>query len=259
VTLARTPASRLAVPAPAREWLTALADLVFPPFCPVCRARLGEGRRDPLCGPCWARLERIQPPVCRVCGLPLGALPGSALDGRRCGPCRLSPPAFRYARAAAHYGETVRQAIHAFKFGGRRALAGPLGDLLADADLAGLAPPGPDLLVPVPLFPTRQRERGFNQSELLAARLGRLTGLPVAGRALHRRRATAVQADLPARERAANVRGAFAVRWPEKVTGRHVLLVDDVLTTGSTADSCAAALLDAGAETVGVLTVARVS
>jgi ComF family protein len=259
VTIARDSAPRPFLPTLAREWLTALADLVFPPFCPVCRARLGEGRRDPLCGACWARLERIRPPVCRVCGLPLGALPGSALDGRRCGPCRLHPPAFAYARAAAEYGETVRRAIHAFKFGGRRALATPLGDLLAGVDLADVAAPGPDLLVPVPLYPSRQRQRGFNQAELLAARLGRLSGLSVDRRALRRRRGTAVQADLPARERAANVRGAFVVGRPERVAGRDVLLVDDVMTTGATAGSCAAALLDAGAATVGVLTVARVS
>ncbi len=244
---------------PAREWLAALVDLVFPPFCPICRGRLAEGRRDPLCGACWARLERIAGPVCRVCGLPLGSLSAAPLEGRSCGPCRLSPPAFRYARAAARYGDTVRQAVHALKFGGRRAMAAPLGDLLAGVDLAGLTPPGPDLAVPVPLYPGRERARGFNQAALLAARLGRVTGLPVDAGVLRRRRATAVQADLPAREREANVRGAFVVRRPERVAGRHVLLVDDVLTTGSTAGACAAALLEAGAATVGVLTVARVS
>lgn len=244
---------------PAREWLTALLDLAFPPFCPVCRARLGEGRRDPLCAGCWAGLERITGPVCRVCGVPFDPLAGAGLGGRTCGACRLTPPPFHYARAAARYGDTVRQAVHAFKFGRRRALAAPLGDLLAGIGLAGLPGPEPDLVLPVPLHPSRERERGFNQAALLAARLGRAVGLAVDVTALKRRRATAAQADLPARERQANVRGAFTVRRPERVAGRHVLLVDDVLTTGSTAGSCATALLQAGAAVVGVLTVARVS
>jgi ComF family protein len=238
-----------------REWLVALLDLLFPPFCPVCRARLGDERRDPLCGGCWAGLERITGPVCRVCGLPLDAPAEPEPRGRTCGACRLSPPAFSYARAAARYGDTVRQAVHAFKFGRRRALAGPLGDLLAGVPLAA---PGPDLVIPVPLHPARERERGFNQAALLATRLGRAAGVPVDGSVLRRVRPTAAQADLPARDRQHNVRGAFAVRRPERVSGRHVLLVDDVLTTGSTAGSCAAALLDAGAAAVGVLTVARV-
>jgi ComF family protein len=238
-------------------WLTALLDLTFPPFCPICRARLGAGRRDPLCGGCWDGLERITGPICRVCGLPLPGLPGASGDLRTCGACRVAPPAFQYARAALRYGDTVRQAVHAFKFGGRRALAAPLGDLLADLDLTALPVEPPDLVVPVPLHPRRERARGFNQAALLADRLGRRKGLPVESFALRRARPTAAQSDLPAGEREANVLGAFAVRWPDRIAGRHVLLVDDVLTTGSTSGSCAGALLEAGAAGVGVLTVAR--
>jgi ComF family protein len=234
-----------------RAWAGALLDLVFPPICPLCRARLGAGRRDPLCGACWQALERIDEPVCRLCGLPL-TIPGL------CGACRRRRPAFSYARAAARYGDVVREALHAFKFGGRRALAAPLGDLLAAPGPGALPEAAPDLLLPVPLHPRRRRERGFNQSLLLARRVGRAWGLPVRSDILRRTAATSPQTDLSAQARRANVRGAFLLRRPELVAGRHVVLVDDILTTGATAGECARVLREAGAATVGVLTVARV-
>ena len=257
----------LAPPPPAvsawRQWLTAALDLVFPPFCPVCAERLGPGRRDPLCGACWSALERLTPPCCRLCGLPFGVFPGGADDetsdagGRLCGPCRRRRPAWAYARAAARYGDHVRDALHAFKFGGRRALAGPLGALMAELGPA-LPLAAVDVLVPVPLHPRRLRERGFNQSWLLARRLAAAWGVTARSDVLARRVATAAQTDLGAEARRLNVRGAFVVRRPELVAGRHVLLVDDILTTGATAAECALALRAGGAATVGVVTVARV-
>ncbi len=245
-----------------REWLTAAVDLVFPPFCPLCAARLGAGRRDPLCGACWERLERIVAPCCRRCGIPFGVFASDDVSGETmpggllCGSCRAARPPWAYARAAAHYGECARDALHAFKFGGRRALASPLGDLLAE-----LGPTLPlaavDVVVPVPLHPRRERERGFNQSWLLARRLAATWGLTARADVLTRRVATAAQTDLGAAARRLNVRDAFTVRRPELVAGRHVLLVDDVLTTGATAAACAVALRVGGAATVGVVTVAR--
>jgi ComF family protein len=256
----------LAPPAPAapawRQWLTAALDLVFPPFCPVCAARLGPGRRDPLCGACWGALERIAPPCCRLCGLPFGVFAGGADEetsdagGRLCGDCRRRPPAWTYARAAARYGEHVRDALHAFKFGGRRALAAPLGALMAELGPA-LPLAAVDVLVPVPLHPRRLRERGFNQSWLLARRLAAAWGVTARSDVLARRIATAAQTELGAAARRLNVRDAFVVRRPELVTGRHVLLVDDILTTGATASECALALRSGGAVTVGLITVAR--
>jgi ComF family protein len=233
-----------------RPWITAALDLVFPPLCPVCERLLGAGRRDPLCGVCWANLERIAPPWCRCCGVPLG------IDGL-CGACRSRRPRFAYARAALRYGDLAREAIHAFKFGGRRTLADPLGDLLAGLGLSALPGAAPDVLVPVPLHPRRARERGYNQALLLARRLERAWGVPVVADALRRAVATQPQADLDAAARKRNVRNAFAVNYPELVAGRHVVLVDDVLTTGATAGECAMSLRRAGAATVGVLTVAR--
>ena len=233
-----------------RRWVTAALDLAFPPFCPVCDRMLGAGRRDPLCRSCWDGFERIAPPWCRCCGAPLG------IEGL-CGACRSRRPRFAYARAAALYGDLVREAIHAFKFGGRRGLANPLGDLLAGLGLSALPGSAPDALVPVPLHRGRARERGYDQALLLARRLERAWGVPVVADALVRALPTRPQTDLDAVARRRNVRDAFAVSRPEKVAGRHVVLVDDVLTTGATAGECARSLYDAGAAAVGVLTVAR--
>jgi len=254
--------------APWRGWAGALLDLVFPPFCPVCRARLEEGRRDPLCGACWAGLPRIGPPWCRSCGQPMagfpvaaGAMPPGTVradGGPLCAACRRQPPAFAYARAAVRYEDVAREALHAFKFGGHRALAGPLGDLLVEA-LEGHLPVGPpELLVPVPLHPGRERERGFNQSRLLARRLARAWGCPVRDDVLVRAVATPSQTSLDGAARRANVRRAFRLRRPELVAGRHVVVVDDILTTGATLSECARCLEDAAPRTVGVLAVARV-
>lgn len=145
------------------------------------------------------------------------------------------------------------------KFAGRRALAAPLADLLVAMGPAGLPAGPPDMIAPIPLHRSRERERGFNQALLLARRLGRVWALPVRADAVARPIPTRPQTDLTARERRANVRAAFTVVRPELVSGRHVLVVDDIFTTGSTASACAAALRSAGAATVGVLTVARVS
>jgi ComF family protein len=251
----------VALRASRRVWVGALLDLVFPPFCPVCQRRLGEGRRDPLCGVCWDGLERIAPPCCRVCGLPFARLPD--LEGPPapragvCGRCRRRPPAFTYARAAVRYGEVAREAVHALKFGGRRALAAPLGDLIAEMGTGGLPAGTPDLLAPVPLHPRRERERGFNQALLLARRVGQVWGVPVCADILARTLATRPQTELNAETRWANVRGAFSLRRPTLVAARHVVLVDDVMTTGATLTACARCLAAGGAFTVGVLTVAR--
>jgi ComF family protein len=241
-----------------REWANAALDLLFPPLCPLCQERLGEGRRDPLCGGCWEHLDLITPPYCRICGRPFGAFEPSSEEGGRCEECLRRRPRFEYARAAALYKETVREAIHAFKFHGKRAIAKPLGDLMALAgEKAGLAE-STDCLVPVPLHPRREVERGFNQSSLLARRLGRKWQRPVIEGALRRARTTRPQTELEAGERRKNVRGAFALRRLELIAGRRVLLIDDVLTTGATVSECARVLLEGGARSVGVLTLARV-
>jgi ComF family protein len=240
-------------------WALAALDLVFPAICPVCGATLAARRRDPLCATCWDATPRIAPPCCDGCGVPLPTLapppPDDAARPRRCGPCTANPPAWDWARAAAEYAGVVREALHAFKFEGKRSLARPLASLVLEqwgatieADVAGL--------VAVPLARSRERARGFNQAALLAERLAPALGLPLRPRWLARVRATGPQTDLGAAERRANVRGAFVA--DTAVAGRHVVVVDDVLTTGATVAECARALRAAGAIRVGVLTVARV-
>lgn len=263
-------------------WALAALDLLFPALCPVCQSSLDRERRDPLCGACWESIERIAPPHCAVCGLPflmferpVDAALGAGADGGHlperlslgaeggcppsdsplCAACAAERPPFAYARAAARYGGPVRAALHAFKFSGKRALARPLADLVLE-QCAPRLPGGLDALIPVPLGRDRQRERGYNQAALLADRLAAPLGVRVRARWLARTRATVPQTDLTAAERSVNVRHAF--RASGAVAGLHVVVVDDILTTGATVAECARALREAGAREVGVLTVARV-
>jgi ComF family protein len=237
----------------------AALDLVFPALCPVCGNELGPRRRDPLCGPCWDAIDRIAPPVCDRCGAPMPSAgfaratlpPPPAV----CSTCAADGPAYDYARSAAVYGGVTREALHRLKFGGRRALARPLADLTVEQCGATLRD-GIAAVVPVPLARDREWERGFNQAALLAERIARRLEVPVRAAWLARERATKPQSDLSAAERLANVRGAF--RAAPAVADRHVLLVDDVLTTGATLAECARALRAAGAGCIGAVTVARV-
>jgi ComF family protein len=163
------------------------------------------------------------------------------------------------ARAASLYESegTVRQAILLFKYGGRPSLGRHLGRLMADATDRLFESSAFDLLIPVPLHPTRERERGFNQAALLAREVGRRCGLPVGHRLLRRVKSTQTQSG-GRRDREANVKGACQVARPERVQDHRLLLVDDVLTTGATVNECAKALLAAGAAEVAVYTLARV-
>ncbi len=200
-----------------------LLDLVFPPRCPGCRAR-----GVLLCACC---LER-----CRA----LRSADGAPARGRR------GSPLLQTATGLYEYDAPLREAIHLYKYRRRRAMSGPLGDLLVEAlpDIACDC----DAVVPVPLHPSRLRERGFNQSTLLAAAAGTALGLPVDERLL-RVRATPHQVGSGSRQREANVHDAFGWHAPEAAP-RVALLVDDVLTTGATLRACARALHAAGTREV---------
>lgn len=255
-----SPGEIIAIRLALREVAAGLIHLVFPAPCDACGHPLDLARRSALCGACWDALERMPEAGCDRCGWPFPAADAAQGAARPlCQRCRTSQDDFAVARAALRYrdGGIARAAILVCKHGGRLGLLRHLAALLAQEAPAHLMRQGWDLVVPVPLHWRRRWRRGFNQAEVLAEAVGRRHGLPVERCCLVRVRATPPQqGDAVARRR--NVRDAFAVRRARRIVGRRLLLVDDVFTTGATANACAATLLDAGAAAVGVLTLARV-
>lgn len=227
----------------------AVLAILLAPTCLVCDSPLDAPIAGPICEPCWQAVRLLPPEVCDRCGDLLGT---SVIAERElCVRCTGERHRLRRCRAAGVYDGTLRAAIHALKYDGRRTLARRLSHLMRQH--AGDVLVGADAVVPVPLHPTRQRERGFNQSSDLARHLA----LPVV-HGLHRIRATAPQADLTAAARYTNVQNAFAAsRRMTRWRGRILVLVDDVSTTGATLDACADVLLDAGAAEVRAITAAR--
>jgi ComF family protein len=164
---------------------------------------------------------------------------------------------FRKARAFGVYEGTLMEAIHRLKYGGKTALSGPLGALAKEAFYQFWEVGTIDLLLPVPLHIKRLRERGFNQAHLINKKWASVEGIPFDGFTLSRSRWTEPQTSLSRAERRKNVKGAFSLRRPDRVKGKRILLVDDVFTTGATANECARVLLKAGGRWVDVLTLAR--
>ncbi len=228
-------------------------DALLPPRCLSCGVITGADAA--LCASCWNRLGFIEAPYCAGCGRPFEFALGS---GALCGVCSKSRPLYERARAALRYDDASRPLILAFKHGDRTDCAPALGRWLARAGAELLV--DADVIVPVPLHWWRLFRRRYNQAGLLAQALGRIAGKPVLPDLVRRRRATASQGHLGPAERRRNVAGAFAIsnRRRAEVEGRRVLLVDDVLTTGATAEAVAETLLDAGAHAVDLLALARV-
>ena len=233
---------------------------LFPSDCRLCRTPLDNISRIPVCSECLTVIRPLRAPGCVVCGDRLASAQLLMGDGR-CANCRACEPAFERAVSFGEYGGSLRGLVHLLKYEAVTPVAKPLGAMMAQTItelLAGgdaLAP----LLVPVPLHPSRQRSRGFNQAELIVkAAAKRLPQeLEVASAVLVRRRETVSQVGLSREERMANVRDAFAVRQPGRVKGRNVIVVDDVMTTGTTLSECARVLKRAGAERVWAATVAH--
>jgi ComF family protein len=243
-----------AIPRVAHRAGARLLDLVFPPSCLVCRKAVAQN--GALCAACWSDIAFIERPFCERLGTPFERdfeSPGMiSLEAAA------NPPAFNRARAVARYdGEKARALAHRLKYYDRLELAEPLGlwmarvgaDLLADADL----------LVPIPLHRLRLFSRRFNQAAALARVVSRESGAPVETLALTRVKPTAPQVGLTRAQRAANLSGAFRVdkeRAP-LISARNIVLIDDVLTTGATANAATRALLRAGAARVDLLVFAR--
>ena len=227
------------------NWLSIIQDWLYPPTCLVC-GDPGAAGLD-LCEPCADALpyNRI---ACPRCGLALPT-PQTA----ECGRCQKHPPAFHATHALFRYEEPVRHLIHALKFGAHYPSARLLGSLLADA-LCGLEDK-PALLIPVPLHPSRYRERGFNQATEIARTLSRRLHIPLDLTSSARVRPTQPQAELAAEQRARNIRKAFRILKAPKAT--HVAILDDVVTTGATVNELAKVLCAAGVERVDVWACAR--
>jgi len=234
-------------------------DLLLPPQCLSCRTIVAKPGL--LCAKCFSEAQAIAPPLCRSCGVPLSAATGvsgiAAID-LSCGRCLAEPPLFARARAVFVFDAVVRELVHDLKYRDRLEGRASFGAWLANAGAEFL--PAADLIVPVPLHYFRLVARKYNQAAILASAVARQAGRRLAVDALQRVRATKSQTGLSVEARARNVRGAFAVRprWVAAVKGAKIVLVDDVLTTGATANACARALVKAGAGEVSVLTLARV-
>jgi ComF family protein len=222
--------------------------LALPPRCPGCGVPVGADHR--FCAGCWGSLRFLGPPWCAGCNAPFAFGRG---EGARCARCVRSPPRHAGVRAAVAYGDVARTLALRLKYARRTGFAETMAALMER-----LLPEEADLLVPVPLHRWRLWSRGFNQASLIAGALGRRRAVPVASMALVRARATPVLRGLTGKGRAKAVRGAFRVADGGAVRGRAVVLVDDVHTSGATADACTAALLGAGASSVHILCWARV-
>ncbi len=233
-----------------RRELIGLAGLCFPPVCPLCRQSLPTSAT--FCASCLDTIVPVASPCCPRCDLPFAAMDGG---DHLCQSCLQDPPPFLWAKSAGLYDETLRRAVQQFKYRGGFNLDRPLAALMKEALHGPLGDFCPDLLVPVPLYVTRLRQRSYNQALLLARALGRCWQLPVSSRLLLRTRSTPPQIGLKAAQRRRNLRGAFALRRP--LRGERVLLIDDVMTTGATARECSRTLLDGGAGEVAVAVLAR--
>src|SRR5450830_903385 len=234
-----------------RAALRVALDVALPPLCPSCHAPLGDGVG--LCAECWSKLSLIEPPYCARLGIPFTYDPGPGLLSME---AIANPPAYDRARAAVRYDDIARALVLSFRYGDRLDLAPMMGRWRAGHELLSQA----DALMPVPLHWRRLWARRFNQAAALAGTISGISGVPVLHGGIKRVRATPQQVGLSRPERADNVQGAFRVSPDQKadIAGKRLVLIDDVLTSGATVDTCARALLRAGCAHVDVLVFARV-
>ena len=251
-----------------RHLAESLFAVLFPSDCRLCGLPLIRISRLPVCDTCLERVRPVEGRLCSICGERIlspygGDIPEEALV---CPICRRVRPAFAAAVAYGSYEGGLRELIHLLKYGGVRPAANVLGRMLGEAmgrlEPVAAAQAGSGVVViPVPLHKARLRQRGFNQAELIARAALKcspaLKDLRLATHVLERRRETHSQIGLTGHQRRENMRGAFAVAFAKEISGRDVLLVDDVYTTGTTVSECTRVLCKAGASRVWVATVAR--
>jgi ComF family protein len=226
---------------------------LFDPYCASCRGPVGPDRVSVVCGVCWRSVKLVSPPWCDRCGEPHQSWRHQS-NGSTCPRCVNQSPHFDVARAYGLYEGALREIVHALKYRGYRSLGAPLGALMKSADCGLLS--NADVVVPVPLHPWRQLRRGFNQAEELARALGKPIWRP-----LRRRKLGSPQAKLAGDIRRTNVQNAYAFSRFHSMTRsnrpKHIVLIDDVMTTGATIDACSRMLREIGVEWIGALTLAR--
>jgi ComF family protein len=236
----------------AREILSGLADLLLPRTCAVCEHSIDAGDTSLVCGRCWARAHELPHPRCDRCGHPQ--------TRPKCSWCEQLPPFVRAARSAYWIpGGSAASIVHALKYSGWTGIAEGMGNRMARLSWPGDVVAERSMIVPTPLAPTRERERGFNQSVLLGRVLASRWKIPLVSDCVVRARATATQTRLTPEERRGNVSGAFraAPNARERLKGAHVVLVDDVVTTGATLSECATTLFESGARIISIVTFGR--
>ena len=236
------------------SWLEAALGLIYPPACQLCgeqRALAGEGF---VCAECQRKVRFIVPPFCARCGLPFA---GALTTEFECTNCRDQTLHFSSARSSVTAAGVALEVIHRYKY--QRALWFEpfLADLLVRQAVPALRGGSWDFIVPVPLHPTKQREREFNQAARVARHLALALGVSLDEKLLRRVRPTRTQTMLTRQQRSQNMQNAFALRNGTTLAGKRIVLVDDVFTTGATTSACARVLRSAGAAEVCVWTVAR--
>lgn len=233
-----------------------LLDIIYPPRCHICQNFMESHActRDRICPDCLASFTRISSPYCTICGKPFTSL---TADNHPCEDCLKNPPAYDALAGPYLYEGGILRAVHQFKYSGKTHLAGSLGALLALFLRDWLIIKKDLTLVPVPLHPKRLRERGFNQSLLLAREVAAALDLELDFLSLRRKRYTQPQISLKSHERRKNVKNAFEIGRYEAIKGKAVILLDDVATTGSTLNECARTLKRAGCKQVYGLVLAR--
>lgn len=222
---------------------------LYPSQCKVCKEYLRLIAEPYICMSCWKDIEYINPPWCEICGLPS--------EENLCDACASQPPRYGKLRTIAVYEKTLQQAIHLFKFEKRTSIRKSLIQLLVDNIPDDLNLNDYDYVLPIPIHKKRLRERGFNQALLLAEGLTKITGLKVLQDALVRNKNTSPQSSLNREARQTNILGAFGLKNADYIRSKHILVLDDVYTTGATVREVVKILWDADPKEIDVLTLAR--
>ncbi len=242
------------------ESLHSLIDIIYPPQCYICGKFLKKEEKEHffhgLCTACLKRLKPLEKPICSICGVPFD----SPKDrDHLCKECLSQRPWYDRARSAYYYSEPLAGAIQDLKYRSSSKMVPVLGNLLwlYFKEWTKQQKAKDPLIVPVPLHRKKLKERGYNQSLLLARKVASCSGLHLNYKSLAREKNTTTQTGLKKEERRRNVKGAFSLKKPEAVRDRNIILVDDVFTTGQTLNECTKTLKRAGAASVSCITLAR--